>query len=147
MIRYSCNISVWLSGLVYFCLKSIFKMKCCGFLTLLLFQMSLTIQQIILDAKRLAGRLKERETEADALLTETQTAYRHIHTMKQVDNCNVIWPHILLHSHLFHLGILGWEEQAHTTSEYAITFVYSSNVLVFIVYVSWPCGLLPITVV
>ncbi|XP_059061908.1 FGFR1 oncogene partner 2 homolog [Achroia grisella] len=45
--------------------------------------MSLTIQQIILDAKRLAGRLKERETEADALLTETQTAYRQIHTMKQ----------------------------------------------------------------
>lgn len=48
------------------------------------FQMSLTIQQIILDAKRLAGRLKERETETDALLTETQTAYRQIHTMKQV---------------------------------------------------------------
>lgn len=49
-----------------------------------LFQMSLTIQQIILDAKRLAGRLKERETEADALLTETQTAYRQIYTIKQV---------------------------------------------------------------
>ncbi|XP_073966667.1 FGFR1 oncogene partner 2 homolog [Choristoneura fumiferana] len=45
--------------------------------------MSLTIQQIILDAKRLAGRLKERETESDALLTETQSAYRQIHTMKQ----------------------------------------------------------------
>lgn len=54
------------------------------FLHCWLFQMSLTIQQIILDAKRLAGRLKERETEADALLTETQTAYRQIHTMKQV---------------------------------------------------------------
>ncbi|CAH0721525.1 unnamed protein product, partial [Brenthis ino] len=47
------------------------------------FRMSLTIQQIILDAKRLAGRLKERETEADALLTETQTAYRQIYTIKQ----------------------------------------------------------------
>lgn len=46
--------------------------------------MSLTIQQIILDAKRLAGRLKERETEADALLSETQATYRQIHTMKQV---------------------------------------------------------------
>ncbi|XP_041972791.1 FGFR1 oncogene partner 2 homolog [Aricia agestis] len=45
--------------------------------------MSLTIQQIILDAKRLAGRLKERDSEADALLTETQSAYRQIHTMKQ----------------------------------------------------------------
>lgn len=55
------------------------------FLHCWLFQMSLTIQQIILDAKRLAGRLKERETEADALLTETQTAYRQIHTMKQVN--------------------------------------------------------------
>lgn len=57
------------------------------FLHCLLFQMSLTIQQIILDAKRLAGRLKERETEADALLTETQTTYRQIHTMKQVTRC------------------------------------------------------------
>lgn len=46
-------------------------------------RMSLTIQQIILDAKRLAGRLKERETEADALLSETQATYRQIHTMKQ----------------------------------------------------------------
>ena len=58
------------------------------------FQMSLTIQQIILDAKRLAGRLKERETEADALLTETQTAYRQIYTIKQVStatrNCLLI---------------------------------------------------------
>lgn len=46
--------------------------------------MSLTIQQIILDAKRLAGRLKDRENEADTLLTETQTAYRQIYTIKQV---------------------------------------------------------------
>ncbi|XP_045459966.1 FGFR1 oncogene partner 2 homolog [Melitaea cinxia] len=45
--------------------------------------MSLTIQQIILDAKRLAGRLKDRENEADTLLTETQTAYRQIYTIKQ----------------------------------------------------------------
>lgn len=47
------------------------------------FRMSLTIQQIILDAKRLAGRLKERDTEADTLLTESQTAYRQIYTIKQ----------------------------------------------------------------
>lgn len=64
-----------------------------GFLHCWLFQMSLTIQQIILDAKRLAGRLKERETEADALLTETQTAYRQIHTMKQVGGSNLIRLH------------------------------------------------------
>ncbi|XP_013185930.2 FGFR1 oncogene partner 2 homolog [Amyelois transitella] len=45
--------------------------------------MSLTIQQIILDAKRLAGRLKERESEADDLLTNTQVAFRQISSMKQ----------------------------------------------------------------
>lgn len=56
------------------------------------FQMSLTIQQIILDAKRLAGRLKERETEADALLTETQTAYRQIYTIKQVNKLHIVSP-------------------------------------------------------
>lgn len=61
-----------------------------------LFQMSLTIQQIILDAKRLAGRLKERETEADALLTETQTAYRQIYTIKQVSRLGYVDHHHLL---------------------------------------------------
>lgn len=48
------------------------------------FQMSLSIQQIILDAKRLAGRLKERESVADSLLNDTQAINKQIESMKQV---------------------------------------------------------------
>ena len=54
--------------------------------------MSLTIQQIILDAKRLASRLKEHDSAADALLSQTQSVYKQIDAMKQVgivtDLCN-----------------------------------------------------------
>lgn len=46
--------------------------------------MSLTIQQIITDAKRLASRLKERDLTADALLNETQVINKKIDAMKQV---------------------------------------------------------------
>lgn len=46
--------------------------------------MSLTIQQIILDAKRLASRLKEHDSAADALLSQTQSVYKQIDAMKQV---------------------------------------------------------------
>lgn len=45
--------------------------------------MSLTIQQIITDAKRLAGRLKERDSVADSLLTETHAINKKIDAMKQ----------------------------------------------------------------
>lgn len=45
--------------------------------------MSLNIQQIITDAKRLAGRLKERDSVADMLLNETHTINRKIDAMKQ----------------------------------------------------------------
>ncbi|XP_063232404.1 FGFR1 oncogene partner 2 homolog [Bacillus rossius redtenbacheri] len=45
--------------------------------------MSLTIQQIILDAKRLAGRLKEQDATADSLLSQTQSVYREIDAMRQ----------------------------------------------------------------
>lgn len=45
--------------------------------------MSLTIQQIILDAKRLASRLKEHDSAADALLSQTQSVYKQIDAMKQ----------------------------------------------------------------
>ncbi|XP_077293424.1 FGFR1 oncogene partner 2 homolog [Arctopsyche grandis] len=44
--------------------------------------MSVSIHQIILDAKRLAGRLKERETAADALLSHTHAINRRIEAMK-----------------------------------------------------------------
>lgn len=50
--------------------------------------MSLTIQQIITDAKRLAGRLKERDSVADTLLTETHAINKKIDAMKQVINNN-----------------------------------------------------------
>lgn len=46
--------------------------------------MSLTIQHIITDAKQLAKRLKERESIADTLLTETLALNKKIDAMKQV---------------------------------------------------------------
>ncbi|RZC38216.1 FGFR1 oncogene partner 2 -like [Asbolus verrucosus] len=56
--------------------------------------MSLTIQQIITDAKRLAGRLKERDTIADTLLNETNAITKKIDAMKQfqeeVDQLNEV---------------------------------------------------------
>ncbi|KAJ8919405.1 hypothetical protein NQ315_016498 [Exocentrus adspersus] len=45
--------------------------------------MSLTIQQIITDAKRLASRLKERDILADTLLNETHAINKKIDAMKQ----------------------------------------------------------------
>ncbi|XP_030746080.1 FGFR1 oncogene partner 2 homolog [Sitophilus oryzae] len=45
--------------------------------------MSLTIQQIITDAKRLAGRLKERDSVANFLLSETHAINKKIDAMKQ----------------------------------------------------------------
>jgi hypothetical protein len=50
--------------------------------------MSLTIQQIILDAKRLASRLKEHDSAADALLSQTQSVYKQIDAMKLVGIIN-----------------------------------------------------------
>ncbi|XP_075235015.1 FGFR1 oncogene partner 2 homolog [Lycorma delicatula] len=45
--------------------------------------MSLTIQQILLDSERLATRLKEDDSAADVLLSQTQTVYKQIDAMKQ----------------------------------------------------------------
>ncbi|XP_023024525.1 fibroblast growth factor receptor 1 oncogene partner 2 [Leptinotarsa decemlineata] len=45
--------------------------------------MSLTIQQIITDAKRLANRLKDRDVVADVLLNETHAINKKIDAMKQ----------------------------------------------------------------
>lgn len=47
-------------------------------------RMSLTIQQIIVDAKRLTERLKERDNTADVLLNETHAINKKIDAMKQV---------------------------------------------------------------
>lgn len=46
--------------------------------------MSLTIQQIITDAKRLSSRLKDRDVVADLLLNETHAINKKIDAMKQV---------------------------------------------------------------
>lgn len=46
--------------------------------------MSVTIQQILSDAKRLATKLKEHDTAADALLSQAQFVYKKIDAMKQV---------------------------------------------------------------
>lgn len=45
--------------------------------------MSLTIQQILSDAKRLAGRLKEHDSAADVLLSQTQSVFKQLDAMKQ----------------------------------------------------------------
>ncbi|KAK7604762.1 hypothetical protein V9T40_005948 [Parthenolecanium corni] len=44
--------------------------------------MSLTIQQILMDAKKLSDKLKEHDTAADALLSQTQSVYKQIDAMK-----------------------------------------------------------------
>lgn len=45
--------------------------------------MSLTVQQIVMDAKNLANKLKDSNIAADALLNQGQTVHRQIDTMKQ----------------------------------------------------------------
>lgn len=58
------------------------------------FTMSLTMQQIISDAERLASRLKEQDAVADSLLTETHAINKRIDAMKQfqeeVDHLNEV---------------------------------------------------------
>ena len=50
--------------------------------------MSLTFQQIILDAKKLVGRISDEENEADNLICEIQSICSQIDGMKQVNNFN-----------------------------------------------------------
>ncbi|KAL5240376.1 hypothetical protein ACI65C_007786 [Semiaphis heraclei] len=45
--------------------------------------MSVTVQQILSDAKRLASKLKEHDTAADSLLSQAQFVYKKIDAMKQ----------------------------------------------------------------
>jgi len=45
--------------------------------------MSVSVQQILADAKRLAGRLKEHDASADALLSQAQAMFRQVDTMKE----------------------------------------------------------------
>uniref|UniRef100_A0A182K2X9 FGFR1 oncogene partner 2 homolog n=1 Tax=Anopheles christyi TaxID=43041 RepID=A0A182K2X9_9DIPT len=45
--------------------------------------MSVTFEQIIIDAKRIANRLKDREALGDALLLESESVNKHIESMRQ----------------------------------------------------------------
>ena len=46
--------------------------------------MSITIQQIILDAKRIAKRLKDRELLGDSLIVDTESVNKQIESMRTV---------------------------------------------------------------
>lgn len=48
--------------------------------------MSISIEQMIIDAKRLANRLKEKEALADALTNDTERINYQIESMRQVLN-------------------------------------------------------------
>jgi len=48
--------------------------------------MSVSVQQILADAKRLAGRLKEHDSSADLLLSQAQSMFRQVDAMKEVLN-------------------------------------------------------------
>ncbi|XP_071452723.1 FGFR1 oncogene partner 2 homolog [Hetaerina americana] len=48
--------------------------------------MSLTVQQILQDAKRLSSRLKEHDSTADALLNQAHYVYKQIDAMKQYED-------------------------------------------------------------
>lgn len=46
--------------------------------------MSVSVQQILADAKKLAGRLKDHDSSADMLLSQAQAMYRQVDAMKEV---------------------------------------------------------------
>jgi len=46
-------------------------------------KMSVSVQQILADAKRLAGRLKDHDSSADVLLSQAQAMFRQVDTMKE----------------------------------------------------------------
>ena len=55
--------------------------------------MSVSVQQLLADVKRLAGRLGEHDSSADLLLSQAQAMYRQVDAMKEVsfslDNLNL----------------------------------------------------------
>lgn len=58
--------------------------------------MSISIEQMIIDAKRLANRLKEKEALADALTNDTERINYQIESMRQVMNINYVGHFFLL---------------------------------------------------
>lgn len=57
--------------------------------------MSLTFQQIILDAKKLVIRISDHENTADTLISEVEAVCGQIDNMKQVDIVYFINMHVL----------------------------------------------------
>ena len=47
-------------------------------------KMSVSVQQILADAKRLAGRLKDHDSSADLLLSQAQAMFCQVDAMKEV---------------------------------------------------------------
>lgn len=45
--------------------------------------MSVTVHQILSDAKRLVSRLKEHDSVADNIISQTQTLYKNVEAMKE----------------------------------------------------------------
>lgn len=56
----------------------------CYLTTLSSVQMSLTVQEIILDAQKLVIRISDHENTADHLISEIEAAYNQINNMKEV---------------------------------------------------------------
>lgn len=48
--------------------------------------MAITVEQIILDAKRIANRLKDREALGDSLLVESDNVNKQIESMRNVSD-------------------------------------------------------------
>lgn len=46
--------------------------------------MSVSVNQILNDAKRLVSRLREHDSTADAIIGQTQTLYKNVESMKEV---------------------------------------------------------------
>ena len=46
--------------------------------------MALTLQQLIIDAKKLANRLKDDESKSDILINQAKSTHNQIEAMKQV---------------------------------------------------------------
>jgi len=52
--------------------------------------MSVSVQQILADAKRLAGRLKDHDSSADLLLSQAQAMFCQVDAMKEVHSWWVV---------------------------------------------------------
>lgn len=70
--------------------------------------MSLTIHQILTDAKRLSDKLKDDDSFADNLLSQTQAVYKQIDAMKHVCNLILFYSSILILESWFNITSSVW---------------------------------------